>query len=357
MTSQSIHEPNCKILVVDDTLDNVNLLSKMLTDSGYKVRKALNGQMALMGVQASPPDLILLDINMPDINGYQVCEQLKAEEKTRDIPVIFLSALDDVLDKVKAFKVGAVDYITKPFQFEEVLARVENHLKICRLQQELEEQNALLRLEREKSERLLLNILPKAIAAQLKESSSAIAEHFDEASILFADIVGFTPLSAKMSASELVALLNQIFSQFDELATQHGLEKIKTIGDSYMVVGGVPIPQNNHAEAIAQMALDMQQAIGQFQTQTGEPFQIRCGIATGPVVAGVIGTTKFIYDLWGDAVNIASRMESQGLPGQIQVTAETYQRLKSNYLFTERGTVAIRGKGEMLTYWLTGKGS
>lgn len=356
MTSQPIHEPNCKILVVDDTLDNVNLLSKMLTDSGYKVRKALNGQMALMGVQASPPDLILLDINMPDINGYEVCEKLKAEEKTRGIPVIFLSALDDVLDKVKAFKVGAVDYITKPFQFEEVLARVENHLKICRLQQELEEQNALLRLEREKSERLLLNILPKAIAAQLKESSTAIAEHFDEASILFADIVGFTPLSAQLSASELVSLLNQIFSEFDKLATLHGLEKIKTIGDSYMVVGGVPIPQRDHAQAIAQMALDMQQAIAQFQTQTGEPFQIRCGIATGPVVAGVIGTTKFIYDLWGDAVNIASRMESQGLPGQIQVTAETYHQLKSNYILTERGTVSIRGKGEMLTYWLTGKG-
>ncbi len=357
MTSHPIHEPNSKILVVDDTLDNVNLLSKMLTDSGYKVRKALNGQMALMGVQASPPDLILLDINMPDINGYEVCQQLKSAEKTRDIPVIFLSALDDVLDKVKAFKVGAVDYITKPFQFEEVLARVENHLKISRLQQELEEQNVLLRLEREKSERLLLNILPKAIAAQLKENFSVIAEQFDEASILFADIVGFTPLSAKLSASELVLLLNQIFCQFDQLATQHGLEKIKTIGDAYMVVGGIPTPQPDHAEAIAQMALDMQQAIGQFQTQTGEPFQIRCGIATGPVIAGVIGTTKFIYDLWGDAVNIASRMESQGLPGQIQVTAQTYQRLKSNYLLTERGTVSIRGKGEMLTYWLTGKGA
>jgi class 3 adenylate cyclase len=151
-----------------------------------------------------------------------------------------------------------------------------------------------------------------------------------------------------------VNLLNQIFSDFDQLAHRYGLEKIKTIGDAYMVVGGLPMPMVNHAEAIAQMALDMQQSVTRFQTDNGEPFQIRIGINTGSVVAGVIGRKKFIYDLWGDAVNVASRMESSGVPGRIQVTAATYERLKDKYLFEERGATFVKGKGDMMTYWLTG---
>jgi len=220
-----------------------------------------------------------------------------------------------------------------------------------------------LRTEQEKSERLLLNILPKLIAQRLKQDQgllserggeAPIAEHFDDVTILFSDIVGFTPLSANLEPIKLVNLLNQIFSDFDQLAHRYGLEKIKTIGDAYMVVGGLPIPMVNHAEAIAQMALDMQQSVTRFQTDNGEPFQIRIGINTGSVVAGVIGRKKFIYDLWGDAVNVASRMESSGLPGRIQVTAATYERLKDKYLFEERGPTFVKGKGEMITYWLTG---
>ncbi|MCL1470949.1 adenylate/guanylate cyclase domain-containing protein [Argonema antarcticum] len=210
-----------------------------------------------------------------------------------------------------------------------------------------------LRLEQEKSEQLLLNILPEAIANQLKKQQLPIAEHFNEVTILFADIVGFTPLSAKMPPIELVNLLNEIFSTFDELAEKHGLEKIKTIGDAYMVVGGLPIARFDHAEAIAAMALDMQIAINHFQAKKGEQFQIRIGINTGQVVAGVIGTKKFIYDLWGDAVNIASRMESTGLPGSIQITEATYERLKDKYLFEKRGPIVIKGKGQMITYLLT----
>ena len=220
-----------------------------------------------------------------------------------------------------------------------------------------------LRTEQEKSDRLLLNILPQLIAQRLKQDQgllsdrggeAPIAEHFDDVTILFSDIVGFTPLSAHLEPIQLVNLLNQIFSEFDQLAHRYGVEKIKTIGDAYMVVGGLPIPMVNHAEAIAQMALDMQQSVTRFQTDNGEPFQIRIGINTGSVVAGVIGRKKFIYDLWGDAVNVASRMESSGLPGRIQVTAATYERLKDKYLFEERGATFVKGKGEMMTYWLTG---
>jgi class 3 adenylate cyclase len=209
--------------------------------------------------------------------------------------------------------------------------------------------------EQEKSDRLLLNVFPQAIAEQLKESDGAIAESFDQATILFADIVGFTPLSARMSPRDLVNLLNQMFSKFDQLTENYELEKIKTIGDAYMVAGGLPVHRPDHAALVAQMALEMQQAIQQFQLDMGESFQIRIGIHTGPVIAGVIGIKRFIYDLWGDTVNLASRMESSGLPGKIQVTAETHEMLKERYIFEKRGEIYVKGKGEMTTYWLIGK--
>ena len=209
--------------------------------------------------------------------------------------------------------------------------------------------------EQEKSERLLLNILPQAIAEELKQNPGAIAYRFEEATILFADIVNFTMLSASIPPSQLVDLLNRIFSTFDQLAEYHGLEKIKTVGDAYMVVGGLPNPMEHHLEAIAEMALAMQQAIGQFTRDDGRPFCLRIGIAIGPVVAGVIGIKKFSYDLWGDAVNVASRMESQGVSERIQVTAAVYERLKYKYTFTRRGVINVKGKGDMTTYWLMGR--
>ncbi|MEC4802866.1 MAG: adenylate/guanylate cyclase domain-containing protein [Jaaginema sp. PMC 1079.18] len=214
---------------------------------------------------------------------------------------------------------------------------------------------AALRLEQEKSEKLLLNILPEAIVRQLKQAPGTLATQFDEVTILFADIVGFTSLSERLEPIELVNLLNRIFSQFDLLAEQYNLEKIKTIGDAYMVVGGLPVPREDHAEAIAEIALEMQAAIAQLQQEIDEPIKIRIGINTGPVVAGVIGIKKFIYDLWGDAVNLASRMESQGEPSKIQLTEATYQRLRHSYVCEKRGAIAIKGKGEAIAYWLKGR--
>ncbi len=212
-----------------------------------------------------------------------------------------------------------------------------------------------LRAEQQKAEELLLNVLPASIATQLKEDPGAIAQYFHDATILFADIVGFTPLSARLQPLELVNLLNDIFSQFDTLAGDLQLEKIKTIGDAYMVAAGLPIPRADHAEAVAEMALSMQAVVKDYRNARGETFQIRVGINTGAVVAGVIGTRKFIYDLWGDAVNLASRMESSGEPGRIQVTAVTYERLRDRYHFESRGTVNVKGKGELEAYWLLGR--
>jgi adenylate cyclase len=220
---------------------------------------------------------------------------------------------------------------------------------------------ASLQIEREKSEQLLLNILPGPIAEQLKQYQSGgnqksgealIAERFESVTVLFADIVGFTEFASKISPQKLVGLLNQIFSIFDSLTEKYGLEKIKTIGDTYMAVGGLPLPRSNHAEAIADMALEMQHAIAQFTALDNQKLTLRIGIHTGAVVAGVIGTKKFSYDLWGDTVNVASRMESQGVPGRIQVTPATYDLLKAQYQFEERGTILVKGRGAMTTYWL-----
>jgi adenylate cyclase len=212
-----------------------------------------------------------------------------------------------------------------------------------------------LELEQAKSEQLLLNVLPAAIALRLKDKEHNIAESFGEVTVMFADIVGFTELSSRISATAVVQVLNDIFSAFDHLADRHGLEKIKTIGDAYMVVGGLPTARADHAEAIANMAIDMLHEIRLLSLDHSEPFSIRIGISTGPVVAGVIGLKKFIYDLWGDTVNIASRMESHGITGCIQVTAETYELLKDKYTFQKRGAIQIKGKGYMVTYLLTGK--
>lgn len=217
-------------------------------------------------------------------------------------------------------------------------------------------QRTLRELEeaREKADRLLLNILPEPIAARLKEEDGLIADSFPAVTVLFADIVDFTRISTQLSPRELVAWLNDLFSAFDRLADKHGLEKIKTIGDAYMVVGGLPTPRADHAEAVANMALDMQRELTRRTTPNGEAVHMRIGMNTGEVVAGVIGTRKFIYDLWGDAVNTASRMESQGLSGIIQVTAATYEYLADRYHLEKRGTVPIKGKGEMVTYLLHG---
>ena len=212
----------------------------------------------------------------------------------------------------------------------------------------------LLRLEQEKSESLLLNVLPKEIAAILKNENRTIADYFDGASILFADMVNFTPMSAAMVPAEMVDLLNEVFSYFDSLVEKYGVEKIRTIGDNYMAASGVPRPRPDHAQALARMALEMRSYISDHPSSVNQRLDFRIGINSGPVVAGVIGRKKFIYDLWGDAVNTASRMESHGVPGKIQITRETYELIKDEFICDPRGKVMVKGKGEMETWYLVG---
>jgi len=239
------------------------------------------------------------------------------------------------------------------------LTRSFNHMRVALKEGEeaLQKTNKQLASERDRAEGLLLNILPSPIAERLKREQGIIADSFSEVTVMFADMVGFTHLSSQIPPEELIQSLNTIFSIFDTLVERYGLEKIKTIGDAYMVVGGLPFPRPDHAEAIANMAIQMLKEIETLNHKESTSFQLRIGINLGPVVAGVIGHKKFIYDIWGDTVNIASRMESHGIPGAIQVTEACYRRLQSKFTFDERGPIFIKGKGEMPTYLLTGQSS
>jgi adenylate cyclase len=224
----------------------------------------------------------------------------------------------------------------------------------------------LLRIEEQKADRLLLNVLPKDIAAVLKDDDGTIAEYFEDASVLYADLVGFTPLSSRLSPVQMVELLNEIFTHFDAMVDRYGVEKIRTIGDNYMVAAGVPRPQPDHAQRLARLALDMRRYLEEnwspavlkenphSQKRDNLPVRFRFGINSGPVIGGVIGKRKFVYDVWGDAVNIASRMESHGLPGKIQISQETQRRLCGEFHCQRRGTIMVKGKGEMETWFLEG---
>ena len=218
-----------------------------------------------------------------------------------------------------------------------------------------EEALAALRVEQDRAETLLLNILPQSIAERLKADDATIADQFAAASILFADVVDFTPMSDLLQPAEVVGLLDHLFTHFDLLAERYGVEKIKTIGDAYMVAAGVPTPRADHARVMALMALDMREAMRSDDDVGHLGLELRIGINSGPVVAGVIGRKRFLYDLWGDAVNMASRMESQGTPGEIQVTQATYELLRDEFELEPRGTVSIKGKGDVETWYLVGR--
>ncbi|MGB3718300.1 MAG: guanylate cyclase [Proteobacteria bacterium] len=343
---------SCRILVVDDHESNRDLLSRRLTRDGHVVTVAADGAEALRLAETHPFDLILLDLIMPGISGYEVLGRLKRDPRLRDIPVIMISALDQIDSVVRCIEAGAEDYMPKPFNPVLLRARINASIEKKRLREREQIFIKQLQAEKEKSEALLLNILPMPIVARLNLGETIIADHIPDATILFADLVGFTGLSAQLSATRLIKLLNMLFSDFDRLSLNFGLEKIKTIGDAYMVAGGLTDRSADHVGNVARMALEMLEVSSNTSELLGLPLQLRIGIHTGPVIAGIIGTHRFIYDVWGDTVNTASRMESHGLPGEINVTEAVYERLRDRYVFESRGTVQLTGKGPMRAYLL-----
>jgi class 3 adenylate cyclase len=351
------------ILVADDSEPLRTVIVLTLNALGYhNISEAIDGQHALELLREREYDLLVLDIEMPRLDGFGVLAALKNDPLRRHLPVIVASGLDQLEAVVRCIELGAEDFLPKPVNSTLLKARVSSSLERKRLRDlerlrmiELQREKQLLEIEQEKSERLLLNILPKSIAERLKQGERTIAERYAGVTVLFADLVDFTNLANGLDPEELVSLLNDLFSRFDRLAEQHGLEKIKTIGDSYLVVGGLPERRPDHAAAVAEMALEMLAALADLNRQRGTTLCLRIGLNSGPVVAGVIGRKKFTYDLWGAAVNLASRMQSSGLANRIHVPIGTYELLHDKFHLTERGTVFCKGLGDIQTYLLEGK--
>ncbi len=351
-----------KVLIVDDQEANVSLLEQMLRGAGYVSIASTRDPNEVCELHLKNRyDLILLDLQMPGMDGFQVMESLKEIETGGYLPVLVLTAQPD--HKLRALKAGAKDFVSKPFDLAEVLIRVYNMLEVRLLHLETKKLYDRVVAEQKVSERLLLNVLPHSIAERLKgrpevtadSFTEVIADSFAEVTVLFADIVGFTKFSEGVSAEVLVDVLNDIFTRFDGIADTRGLEKIKTIGDAYMAAAGLPVPVADHAIRAAHMAVDMIEAVDRFNEHRRYKLKVRIGIDTGAVVAGIIGKRKFLYDLWGDVVNTASRMESHGVAGRIQVTDSTRQRLSEPFMLEKRGAIDVKGKGEMHTWFLNSR--
>jgi len=354
--------PVHRVLLVDDQAMIGEAVRKLLSSQPDIVYEfCRQSTSALAAAESFQPTVILQDLVMPDIDGFDMVRQFRALPATANVPVIMLSAQEDPAVKARLFGAGANDYLVKLPDQIELIARIRVHSEAYQRLLErnaaflaLEQSLAELKSEREKSERLLRNILPDEIADRLKNGESTIADSFQNVTVLFADLCGFTGFSQHVDAQHLVGMLDEIFSTFDHLAHVHGVEKIKTIGDAYMAVAGLPLPRADHADAVAGMALGMQSAFRDLMDNRGLSLEVRIGIHSGAVVAGVIGRHKFTYDLWGDTVNLASRMESHGEPSRIHVSEATRRHLGDRFRFADRGEVTIKGKGPMNTFFLLG---
>jgi adenylate cyclase len=345
---------SAKILIVDDQEANVLLLERVLRGASYTAVTSTTDPRQVCDLhRQNRYDLILLDLQMPGLDGFEVMEALKEIETEGYLPVLVITAQPE--HKLRALKAGARDFVSKPFDVAEVLLRVRNMVEVRLLHFEAKKLLDQVMAEHKVSEGLLLNVLPHAIAERLKAKPEVIADSFPEATILFAGLHDFSRLTESMAAADVVKLLGEIYSSFDAVVEKLGLEKIKTIGDAYLVAAGVPSPRPDHAEAIAEAALAFQQEIVKHEAPNGETYSLRIGIDTGLVVAGVIGKTKFSYDVWGETVNTAWHMEIYGAPGSIQVNENTHALLRGQYLFEERGEFYVKDRGALKTYFLKGR--
>jgi class 3 adenylate cyclase len=351
---------NFTVLVVDDSRTLRRILIRELNSLGLtRILEASDGLEAIERVKCETVDLMLLDMEMPELDGLGVLQTLKSDEVYKSLPIIVISGADQFEKTIQCIEIGAEDYLPKPFDAVLLRARIVSSLEKKRLrdldQKHLEllnQEKMLLEIEQLKTEKLMLNILPKPVADRLKKGEKNISGSYPDVTILFSDLVGFTQLSTRISAGELVSLLNNLFTRFDKRADLLGLEKIKTIGDAYMAVGGLPIPRSDHALICAEMALGMFDDIKEFNLENGIELDMRIGLNSGPVVAGVIGYTKFSYDLWGNTVNVASRMESTAKSGRVQLSPSTSKALAESFILEDAGLIECKGLGKVETCFL-----
>jgi adenylate cyclase len=364
-----------KVLIVDDQEANVLLLERTLGGAGYVSLASTRDPRAVCDLhRENRYDLILLDLQMPVMDGFEVMEGLKQIEGDGYLPVLVVTAQPD--HKLRALRAGAKDFVSKPFDLAEVLTRVRNMLEVRlyakaleRTVQDLEASRETIRAkndelkklfdqvvaERKRAEGLAVGVPPSSIARRLQARPDVTAESFADVTVLIADVVGFTALTPALAPDRLAPILEEIFALFDGLAIERGVKKIKTLGNSYMAASGVPVPSGDHGPRAAHLALDMIELLDRFNERTASTFQVRIGIHTGKAVAGVIGRRLFLYDLWGEAVNAASRMESHGVAGRVQVSESTQRLLREPFLLEERGTLQLQDSGELKTWFLLGR--
>lgn len=339
--------PPGDILVVDDTPTNLRVLAEVLGGRGHRVRPVLSGEVALRAAAAEVPELVLLDVQMGGIDGYEVCRRLKADPRTADVPVIFLSARHSVSGKVAAFDVGGVDYITKPFDLDEVVARVELQLQLRRLQ-------GALAAERAKSDALLERMLPSPVAEELRQGRRPAGQRYEAVTILVCDIVGFAELTASRSPRAVFELLDRLYSEFDALTAAHGVFKVETVGDSYVAVGGLSERTDTEIEGIAELALAMIEAARRFEIE-GATLAIRIGVHCGDVVGGVVGAELPRFCLFGAAMAMAAKIEASSSPMRIHLSDAAARRLAGGRFAIEaRGSMSLPGFGVLQTAFLRG---
>ncbi|WP_299453626.1 adenylate/guanylate cyclase domain-containing protein [uncultured Microscilla sp.] len=334
------------ILIVDDEVTNLKILREYLTtaDQEFRILQATNGKQAFDIAQKADPDLVIMDWMMPVMSGIDALKNIKATESTQNIPVIMATAKTSAQDLKEALEAGAMDYVRKPIDKTELLARVRSAIQLSHAYKQ--------------SEELLLNILPKEIAEELKAKGRVAPKPYELATVLFTDFKGFTSVASRMKPIDLLKELNACFDAFDEIIEKHEMERIKTIGDAYMCVGGVPNANTTNPVNAVLAALEMQRFMKQKREEKasqGENYwQCRLGINSGEVIAGVIGRKKFAYDIWGDTVNSASRMESNGEAGKVNISGSTYALVKDLFECEHRGKINAKGKGEVDMYFVLG---
>ncbi len=327
------------VLIVDDAVENLQVLSGLLKDK-YRVKIAKNGEKAIELANATEkPNLILLDVVMPGMSGFEVCAQLKSDDSTKNIPVIFITALNESADETKGFSVGGADFISKPFHPEVVLARIQTHIE--------------LQAAKEKSDTLLKVLLPENVVNDLINKGKHIPEIHNNVSILFFDFVGFTNMTTQMNPQVLIEELSGIFTDFDEICSKHHATRIKTIGDAYMATTGLGTDDKNHAVNLVNTAIDFINYLNNRNQTAAYKWQCRIGVHSGSVIAGIIGKNRFAYDILGDDVNIAAKVESAGVPMKVTITEATKQLCANEFVSESIGKVMLKRRGEMELFVVT----